>query len=239
MAEKKQRRHKLGHALRVSDSYKRFVLDQLEELGDVRPRSMFGGVGLYHRDVFFGIVAADVLYLKVDDTTRGDYERAGMGPFRPFPERGGGMKVLRRAARRARKRRGAGAVGEARGRRCEAGGTLSATRVAPSEATRDQGNRTGRSSRSALDLLRRAVPAHQMARPQRGVGDLRRPRRLMADADVGVRRLAAADAVEPVLQVRQRPVTARSDVDVGFRRMCPWRVRRRRRGRRPGASGRS
>jgi DNA transformation protein len=92
MVEKKLRRRALGHALRVSDSYKRFVLDQLEELGDVRPRSMFGGVGLYHRDVFFGIVAADVLYLKADDTTRGDFERAGMGPFRPFPERGGGTK---------------------------------------------------------------------------------------------------------------------------------------------------
>ena len=74
----------------VSDSYKRFVLDQLDELGDVSPRSMFGGVGLYHRDVFFGIVMDDVLYLKVDDATRGDYERAGMGPFRPYPDRGGG-----------------------------------------------------------------------------------------------------------------------------------------------------
>ena len=74
----------------VSDSYKRFVLDQLEELGDVTPRSMFGGVGLYHHDVFFAIVAGDVLYLKVDDATRGDYERAGMGPFRPFPDRRGG-----------------------------------------------------------------------------------------------------------------------------------------------------
>lgn len=76
----------------VSESYKRFVLDQFEELGDVTPRSMFGGVGLYHRDVFFGIVAGDVLYLKVDDATRGDYERAGMGPFKPYPDRGGTMQ---------------------------------------------------------------------------------------------------------------------------------------------------
>ena len=75
----------------VSDSYKRFVLDQLEELGEVEARAMFGGVGLYHRERFFGIVAGDVLYLKVDDTTRGDYERAGMEPFRPYPERGGSM----------------------------------------------------------------------------------------------------------------------------------------------------
>ena len=76
----------------VSDSYKRFVLDQLGELGDVTPRSMFGGVGLYYRDLFFAIVAGDVLYLKVDDATRGDFERAGMEPFRPYPDRAGSMQ---------------------------------------------------------------------------------------------------------------------------------------------------
>ena len=82
----------VANPMSVSESYKRFVLDQLEELGDVTPRSMFGGVGLYHRDVFFGIVAGDVLYLKVDDATRGDYERAGMGPFKPYPDRAGTMQ---------------------------------------------------------------------------------------------------------------------------------------------------
>jgi len=93
MATKKPRPRAGGqNPLRVTHSFKRFVLDQLEELGDVVPRAMFGGVGLYHRDVFFGIVAGDVLYLKVDDTTRGDYERAGMGPFRPYPDRAGTMQ---------------------------------------------------------------------------------------------------------------------------------------------------
>lgn len=53
---------------------------------------MFGGVGLYRRGTFFGIIAGDVLYLKVDDTTRGDYERAGSDPFCPYPERGGTMQ---------------------------------------------------------------------------------------------------------------------------------------------------
>jgi DNA transformation protein len=78
--------------LRVSDSFKRFVLDQLEEVGEIQPRAMFGGIGLYHRGLFFGIVAGDVLYLKVDATTRLDYERAGTGPFMPYPERGGTMQ---------------------------------------------------------------------------------------------------------------------------------------------------
>ncbi len=48
---------------------------------------MFGGVGLYQRGIFFGIIARDKLYLKVDDVSRADYEREGMGPFVPFPER--------------------------------------------------------------------------------------------------------------------------------------------------------
>jgi len=78
--------------MKVTDAFKSFVLDQLEELGDVTPRSMFGGVGLYHRGIFFGIIAADVLYLKVDATNRPDYERAGMRPFKPYPDRAGTMQ---------------------------------------------------------------------------------------------------------------------------------------------------
>jgi DNA transformation protein and related proteins len=79
-------------SLKVSDGFKSFVLDQLEELGDVTPRSMFGGVGLYRRGVFFGILARDTLYMKVDDRNRGDYENAGMKAFKPYPGRGGTMR---------------------------------------------------------------------------------------------------------------------------------------------------
>ena len=88
----KARGRKRPNPLRVSDSFRAFVLDQLGEVGDVVPRAMFGGVGLYHRGVFFGIIAGDVLYLKVDDSTRPGYERAGMKPFMPYPERGGTMQ---------------------------------------------------------------------------------------------------------------------------------------------------
>ena len=84
-------------SLKVTDAFKSFVLDQLEELGDVTARSMFGGVGLYHRGVFFGLLARDTLYLKVDERTRSDYEDAGMTPFEPYPgrrrsKRGGTMR---------------------------------------------------------------------------------------------------------------------------------------------------
>jgi DNA transformation protein len=78
-------------SLRSSASFERFVLDQLADLGDVTSRKMFGGVGLYCAGAFFGIIARDHLYLKVDDRTRERYEREGMGAFKPYPDRPGTM----------------------------------------------------------------------------------------------------------------------------------------------------
>lgn len=53
---------------------------------------MFGGVGLYCDEFFFGLIARDTLYLKVDDSNREDYVRAGMKPFQPYPDRPGTMQ---------------------------------------------------------------------------------------------------------------------------------------------------
>jgi DNA transformation protein len=74
-------------SLKVTGAFKSFVLDQLADLGEVSAKNMFGGVGLYHRGVFFGIVARDTLYLKVDDGNRDDYRRARAKPFKPYPAR--------------------------------------------------------------------------------------------------------------------------------------------------------
>lgn len=79
-------------SMRVSDGFRSFVLDQLAGVGEITPKDMFGGVGLYCRGFFFGILASDVLYLKVDDTTRSDFERAGSKPFTPFSDRRGSMQ---------------------------------------------------------------------------------------------------------------------------------------------------
>ncbi len=76
----------------VSATYKAFILEQLTRaLGEARARSMFGGIGLYSGDLFFALIGNDVLYFKVDDETRGDYEALGMGPFRPFGDGGEAM----------------------------------------------------------------------------------------------------------------------------------------------------
>ena len=65
----------------VSDDYLEFVREQLERLGTIAIRRMFGGAGIYYSGHFFAIVVDDVLYFKADDSNRGDYEAAGMEPF--------------------------------------------------------------------------------------------------------------------------------------------------------------
>lgn len=66
-------------------SFVAFLEEQLASLGGVRSRSMFGGYGLYARDVFFACVDDGRLYFRVDDATRPRYEERGMGPFTPMP----------------------------------------------------------------------------------------------------------------------------------------------------------
>lgn len=58
-----------------------YLLELLDDFGDVRARSMFGGYGIYRSDLMFGLVADDELYLKVDDQNRETFEAAGLEPF--------------------------------------------------------------------------------------------------------------------------------------------------------------
>jgi DNA transformation protein len=71
----------------VSREYLDFLLEQLAPLGHVVSRRMFGGVGLYHEELFFGLISDDVLYLKTDDSNCADYTSRAMQPFRPFADR--------------------------------------------------------------------------------------------------------------------------------------------------------
>ena len=66
-----------------SESFPGFVRDQLDALGPVECRRMFGGYGLYHGRVFFGIIDQGRLYFKTDARSQPKYRAAGMCPFRP------------------------------------------------------------------------------------------------------------------------------------------------------------
>jgi DNA transformation protein and related proteins len=70
----------------VSPSFRTYVLEQLQGLGTVTAKAMFGGVGLYLENIFFGLMADDTLYFKVDSSTRPEYEAAGAKAFQPYGE---------------------------------------------------------------------------------------------------------------------------------------------------------
>lgn len=67
----------------VSPGFREFALEQLGRILPVTARPMFGGVGIYTDGLFFALLDDDILYLKVDDTNRPDYEALGLGPFLP------------------------------------------------------------------------------------------------------------------------------------------------------------
>ena len=71
----------------ISDDFLVFVLDQLSSWGEVTARKMFGGAGLYRDGKMFGLIADDVMYLKVDDSNRNDFLRAGSTAFKPYPDK--------------------------------------------------------------------------------------------------------------------------------------------------------
>ncbi|HEX5214464.1 MAG TPA: TfoX/Sxy family protein [Vicinamibacterales bacterium] len=70
----------------VSDAYLAFVLEQLGGVKAVAHRRMFGGIGLYAGERFFGVIDNNTLFFKVDAASVGDYTRAKMKPFQPDPK---------------------------------------------------------------------------------------------------------------------------------------------------------
>jgi len=73
--------------LPVSSDYLAYVLEQLAGLAGLSARRMFGGVGLYCEELFFGLIDNDTLYLRVNDDNRADYTARGMSAFRPYADR--------------------------------------------------------------------------------------------------------------------------------------------------------
>lgn len=74
----------------TSSGYIAYVLEQLEALGPVTTKRMFGGYGLYHHGLFFALVSSqDEFYLKVDEHNRPMFEARGCKLFKPMEDRAG------------------------------------------------------------------------------------------------------------------------------------------------------
>jgi DNA transformation protein and related proteins len=63
------------------DPFVDYLLELLAPVPSVTAKRMFGGYGLFRNGLMFGLVADDVLYLKVDETNRPDFVERELAPF--------------------------------------------------------------------------------------------------------------------------------------------------------------
>jgi len=67
----------------VQPQYLQYILEQLGSLAGVTSRRMFGGVGLYSGELFFGLIDDDTLFFKTDDTNSAEYTARNIPRFMP------------------------------------------------------------------------------------------------------------------------------------------------------------
>ncbi|NNF35201.1 MAG: TfoX/Sxy family protein [Saprospiraceae bacterium] len=61
-----------------------YVQDQLSSWNHIDKKRMFGVLGLYRDSLMFGIIAKDIVYLKVDDSNIDKYIDAGSTSLKVF-----------------------------------------------------------------------------------------------------------------------------------------------------------
>ena len=70
----------------VTVDFREFVLEQLGRVVAIDWKRMFGGVGLYADGTFFALIDDDIVYFKVGDQNRADFEAAGARAFSPYKD---------------------------------------------------------------------------------------------------------------------------------------------------------
>jgi len=78
--------------MRAPDKLTAYLLELLAPLGSVSARRMFGGVGLFHNGMMFGLIAREELFFKVGDANWEEYEAAGEAPF-SYPTKKGSQTI--------------------------------------------------------------------------------------------------------------------------------------------------
>jgi DNA transformation protein and related proteins len=71
----------------VQAQYLAYILEQLAGLGALRTNRMFGAVGLYSKELFFGLIDDDTLYFKTDESNAAPYHERKMPRFMSFPDK--------------------------------------------------------------------------------------------------------------------------------------------------------
>jgi DNA transformation protein and related proteins len=71
----------MKNAMPLSAEFLSRATAQLNAARPVRTRKMFGGLGIYLGEAFFGVCDDDKTFFKVDDENIQEYESRGMGPW--------------------------------------------------------------------------------------------------------------------------------------------------------------
>lgn len=58
-----------------------YLHEVFDLFGSITARKMFGGYGIYHNGLMFGLVSDETLYLKADAENSNHFEQAGLGKF--------------------------------------------------------------------------------------------------------------------------------------------------------------
>jgi DNA transformation protein len=72
----------------ASDSFAEFLREQLDPLGRVTTRRMFGKTGVFCDGLMFGMVTDNMLYLRVDDHNRAAFKEAQSFPPLNYEKKG-------------------------------------------------------------------------------------------------------------------------------------------------------
>jgi DNA transformation protein len=64
-----------------SKEFIEFLHEVFESFGPIHAKRMFGGHGIYHEGLMFGLVIANQLYLKSDSENQSFFEAQSLGPF--------------------------------------------------------------------------------------------------------------------------------------------------------------
>jgi len=58
-----------------------YIVELMQSMGPVHSKSMFGGHGIFLDGLMFGLIADNVLYLKIDTQTEADFISKDLEPF--------------------------------------------------------------------------------------------------------------------------------------------------------------
>lgn len=66
------------------NSFLNYTIEQMSDFGIVTYKKMFGGIELFCNGFMFALIADNILYLKVDDSNRADFEKINSKPLKPY-----------------------------------------------------------------------------------------------------------------------------------------------------------